>query len=123
MIRARLGKLPVAGKKFPARGSKIPCPCAQGICFKLLRQSMKLDVNRPFRDRFLNTPCDRECNVQPYRPSAARTSFRASSLAHSAGPASEAISQPFGLTSSVVGMPIALPMDLRSWNTLALESE
>ena len=50
-------------------------------------------------------------------------SLTPSSLPHSAGPASEAISQPLGSTSSVVGMPIALPTVLRSWNTLALASE
>jgi hypothetical protein len=63
----------------------------------------------------LQTPC--------YRPSAALTSFTPSSLAHSAGPDSEAISHPFGSISSVVGMPIALPTALRSWKTLALASE
>jgi hypothetical protein len=45
---------------------------------------------------------------------AARISLSASSLAHSAGPASEATSQPAGSISSVVGMPNALPMTLRS---------
>jgi hypothetical protein len=57
-----------------------------------------------------------------HRPRAAVTSLTASSLAHSAGPAREAISQPLGSTRRVVGMPIALPIDLRSWNTLALGS-
>ncbi len=50
------------------------------------------------------------------------TSFRASSLVHSAGPASTPSSQPCGSTSSVVGMPNAQPTALRSWNTLALGS-
>lgn len=49
-----------------------------------------------------------------YRPSAALMSLTPSSLAHSAGPASDAISQPFGSTIRVVGMPIALPTVLRS---------
>ena len=52
----------------------------------------------------LQTPC--------YRPSAALTSFTPSSLAHSAGPDNEASSHPFGSISSVVGMPIALPLRL-----------
>ena len=56
------------------------------------------------------------------RPSAASISLTASSLAHSAGPASAPSSQPFGSISSVVGMPNALPIAFRSWNTLALES-
>src|SRR4051812_22982698 len=46
--------------------------------------------------------------------SAACTSFMASSLAHSAGPASVPISQPCGSTSSVVGMPNALPTSFKS---------
>ena len=55
-------------------------------------------------------------------PIAAVTSLIASSLAHSAGPASVASSQPFGSTISVVGMPKALPIAFRSWNTLAVLS-
>ena len=47
-------------------------------------------------------------------PSAASISLTASSLAHSAGPASVPSSQPCGSTSSVVGMPNALPAALRS---------
>jgi len=54
--------------------------------------------------------------------SAAETSFTASSLPHSAGPAMVAISQPDGSTSNVVGMPSARPTTLSSWNTLALGS-
>ena len=57
-----------------------------------------------------------------YFASAALMSRTPSALAHSAGPASEAISQPFGSMIKVVGMPIALPTVLRSWNTLALAS-
>ena len=44
-----------------------------------------------------------------YFANAAVTSFTASSLAHSAGPASVPISQPAGSTRMVVGMPIARP--------------
>ncbi len=55
-------------------------------------------------------------------PSAALISATASLLAHSAGPAMLPISQPCGSTSSVVGMPKARPMALRSWNALALGS-
>src|ERR1700693_4341874 len=57
------------------------------------------------------------------RRSAALTSFRPSGLAHSAGPASEAISQPLGSTRTVVARPIALPAGLGSWHTLKLASE
>ncbi len=46
-------------------------------------------------------------------------SLSASSLAHSAGPDSVAISQPAASISSVVGMPNALPASFRSWNTFA----
>lgn len=53
-------------------------------------------------------------HIRGYRPSAAPTSFTPSSLDHSAGPASEASSHPFGSTIKVVGMPIALPIALRS---------
>jgi hypothetical protein len=49
-----------------------------------------------------------------YRLSAAVTSFTASSLAHSAGPATVPISQPAGSTRSVVGIPAARPTILRS---------
>ena len=49
-----------------------------------------------------------------YFPSAASISLTASSLAHSAGPASTPSSQPCGSISSVVGMPNALPAAFRS---------
>src|SRR5215475_12464385 len=62
-------------------------------------------------------------NRKVYFCSAAEMSFTPSGLAHSAGPDSEAISQPLGSTRSVVGMPTALPATLSSWNTLALASE
>ena len=74
-----------------------------------------ISVGRLSPARMSQTPC--------YRPSAVLTSFTPSSLAHSAGPDSEAISHPFGSINSVVGMPIALPTALRSWKTLALVSE
>ena len=53
---------------------------------------------------------------------AAAISLIASSLAHSAGPAMVAISQPLPSTSTEVGMPRARPTLLRSWKTLAFWS-
>ena len=60
--------------------------------------------------------------ITEFFPSAASISLTASSLAHSAGPASTPSSQPCGSISKVVGMPNALPTAFRSWNTLALGS-
>ena len=65
---------------------------------------------------------DGEAGETYYFPIAAWISLTASSLAHSAGPAMVPISQPLESISTVVGMPKARPVALRSWNVLAFGS-
>src|SRR6476661_197090 len=67
--------------------------------------------------RFVLPRDESKMRSKRYCLSAALTSFTASSLAHSAGPATVPSSHPAGSTSSVVGIPAARPTIFKSWNT------
>ena len=116
--RSRVSMLIATTSK--ARPPSLPCNASSAGISMLHANAVGRSLrSKPERGRWRFI--DR-ARVTRHFASAAVTSFTASSLAHSAGPAMVAISQPDGSTSSVVGMPSARPTTLSSWNTLALGS-
>jgi len=121
--RERLRKLADGDAFAPFQFREQRAPCGIGDGGKRAVQAVWRIVNHMVkyrRDR--NGVKGAFAMAMPYGSVAAVSSFTASSLAHSAGPAMVAISQPAPSTSTEVGMPSARPTALRSWNTLALGS-